>query len=412
MDTWMKSLISAMMVLALTILGRAADPRVATVKTAPPLPRYVVVNEDLALPFQNEIAFYVAAGTQLTAQSTSGTGGYGIQGGFFGTSRLASIPSISAPCLYVSNAASNDIASFSWQSQQLTGNFSGSQSDDGSANGIGLAVNSNYLYASFTSSQTIATFALQDGCGLTFLGDVSAVGLQGGSVTGMAVNSNILVVAYGDGSIQSFNAAGGMPVSNNDLQNSTAFVTNNLSGARTNFPSGVDITQDGHFAIFGDISPFATVEVSDLTAGKLAKTVVHQYGGITGVDAGAVRLSPDQRLLYATNSESGKVTAFLFNPSTGVVRNGCVSPTLRGFDGRPWYGSVVARDATGTGNVLYVAEFGRDHLEIDHGVSSAIGILTVSFNGRSCTLTESSNSPVLLSFPGTLSLGVYPPRPF
>jgi hypothetical protein len=103
------------------------------------------------------------------------------------------------------------------------GTFSGSQTDNGSTNGIGLAVNSQYLYASFTASGTIATFSLQGNCGLMFLGDISAVGLHGGPVSGMAVNGNILVVAYGDGSIQSFNVSSGIPVSNGDLQYSTGY---------------------------------------------------------------------------------------------------------------------------------------------------------------------------------------------
>src|SRR5581483_2374747 len=136
-------------------------------------------------------------------------------------------------------------------------------------------------------------------------GDVAAVGKQGGSVSGMAVNGSILVVAYGDGSIQSFNVTDGIPVPNDDLQNSNgyggaAIIAPNRTG---NMPSGVDLTQDGKFAIFGDISAVATVEVSSLATGKLGRTNVYRVG--TGVDAGNIRLSPDQSLLYIANSEGG-----------------------------------------------------------------------------------------------------------
>jgi hypothetical protein len=404
------------MAFALTGLCGAIDPVEPNVRAASPItPIYVVTNDDLGLPFQNSADFYLASGTQLTFQNTVPVGGFGIQGGFFGTSRVTSIPSVSAPCLYVSNAASNNIGSISLQTQQLAGNFSGSQTDDGSSNGIGLAANSNYLYASFTTSNTIATFALQGGCGLTFLGDISATGLQGGSVTGMAVNGSILVVAYGDGSIQSFNVTGGVPVSNNDLQNSTGYTARNQYWfAGPSMPSGVDITQDGRFAIFGDISATSSVEVSSLTTGKLGTTVAYSVGRVEGVlvDAGAIRLSPDGKLLYIANSESATVTAAYFDSTTGVITHGCSSPTLRGFNSRPWLGSVMPRDTSGTGNVLYVAEFGRDGREINHGVSSAIGILTISsVNGR-CTLSEVSRSPQVIAFPGMLSMGVYPPRPY
>ncbi|HVO78855.1 MAG TPA: beta-propeller fold lactonase family protein [Candidatus Bathyarchaeia archaeon] len=412
MKTWTGSLLSAVMPLALAAFCSAGSPAAQDAEAQPTGPINVVVNQDIGFPTPNAIRFFQATGTQLTYQSDAYTGGFGIQGGFFGTSRVNSVPSLSAPCLYVSDAGSNDIASISLGSKQTVGNFTGSQTDDGSSNGIGLAVNANYLYASFTKSNTIGTFALQSGCGLIFLGDVPAVGLQGGSVSGMAVNGSMLVVAYGDGSVQSFKVSGGMPVSNQDRQNSTGYGGGISFGAASvgNMPSGVDITQDGRFALFGDISATATVEVSSLTAGKLAPTVVYKVGN--GVDAGAIRLSPDQSLVYIANSESGSVSAAFFNKTTGRITPGCMSPTLRGFNSLPWLGSVVTRDTSGTGTVLYVAEFGRDYLEINHGLASEIGILNVTSNGVSCTLAEAMNSPVQLSYPGALSMGVYPPRPF
>lgn len=404
MNHLMKGFLPLAGLLMLATICAAAGPAPVNTST-PTTPIVLFVNQDISFPIQNAVDFYTASGTKLTLQNDLSTGGYGIQGGFFGTSRVNTVPSLSAPCLYISDAASNDIASITLPGQQLSGNFFGSQSDNGSANGIAVVVNANYLYASFTSSNTIATFTLQTGCGLTFLGDVSAVGLQGGSVSGMAVNGTILVVAYGDGSIQSFNVASGIPVSNNDLQNSTGFTP---SGG--NMPSGVDVTQDGKFAIFGDISFRAVVEVSNISSGKLTPTVVYAAG--YGLDAGGVRLSPDESLLYIANSEGGTVSAAFFNKSTGAISNPCVSPTLKGFNGRPWLGSVATRDTTGTGSVLYVAEFGRDLFEINHGPSSAIGILNVTVNGKYCYLREASGSPLVMTFPGALSLGVYPPRPF
>ena len=173
-----KSVFSVLLTLALYSVASAAGPAAADSRTPAASPIYVIANQDLALPFQNIVSVFQAGGTnaapQLTLQNVVGTGAHGIAGGFFGTTRLNSVPDISATCLYVSNAGDNDIASVSMLTQQLVGNFSGSQTDDGSENGIGLAVNQNYLYASFTSSNTIAAFALQPGCGLTFLGDVPA----------------------------------------------------------------------------------------------------------------------------------------------------------------------------------------------------------------------------------------------
>lgn len=415
MNFWMTRFLSALIVLALNSGASAASPTELDSHKPSAAPIYVVANEDLGFPFQNEVSIFLAGGTNasplLTLQSIVFTGGHGIGGGFFGTTRLNSVPDPSATCLYVSNAASNDVASFSLQSQQLVGNFPGSPTDDGSSNGIGLAVTSSYLYASFSSSNTIGTFALQPGCGLTFLGDVPAIGLQGGAVTGMAVNGRMLVVAYGDGSIQSFDVSGGMPVSNNDLQNSTAYLGATSAKLRAgSLPSGVDISRDGRFAIFGDISaPAVVVEVANLRSGRLDKTIPYNVG--RGVDAGSVRLSPNGSLLYITNSEGGTVMAAFFDSKTGKISPGCKSAALRGFNGRAWFGSVVTRDTTGTGNVLYVGEFGRP-FEEGHGPASAIGIVKVATNGTTCALTESANSPQMLTFPGTLSVGAYPPRPY
>jgi len=412
MKTSRKACLFLIVVGLAVVAGNAADRATAKPMSAGSSPVYVIANQDLAAPEMNDIVFYQAQDTNLTFSTALATGGFGIQGGFFGTTRLNSVPSLSASCLYVSNSGSNTIATISLSDQQLVDVFPASDSDDGSENGVGLAVNANFLYANFTASSTIATFALQPGCGLTFLGDVTAVGLQGGSPSGMAANATTLVVAYGDGSIESFNITGGVPVSNHDLQNSNGYGGAAIIAPRTtgNLPTSVDLTQDGKFAIFGDISAYTTVEVSSLASGKLGRTTVYTLGN--SADAGNIRLSPDHTLLYISNSEGGTVTAAFFDPATGKLTPGCTSATLNGFNSRPWLGSVVTRDTAGTGNVVYIAEFGRDYLEVNHGPSSEIGILTVTSNGSSCTLTETQNSPVSLARPGTLTIGVYPPRPF
>jgi len=80
------------------------------------------------------------------------------------------------------------------------------------------------------------------------------------------------------------------------------------------------------------------------------------------------------------------------------------------FNFLPWFGMIQTRDTTGSGKVLYVAEFGR-FTEI-YTPPSAIGILTVTINGNSCTLAETPASPVEVPLTGTLSIGAFPPRPY
>jgi hypothetical protein len=402
----MKSLLAILVVatLATPSLVRATDnTKPSASSSAPSSPIYVFTNDDGTRHSYSSI--YAAGGTQgaptLTYVQSVNTLGLGIGGGFFGTPRLAMLPSSSAQCLFVSDAGSSDIAAVSIPSQQLVGNFHGSNADSGTSNGIGMVLNQNYLYAGYTLSNTIATFSVGAGCQLTFLADISVTPLNGGWIAGMALSGNILVVTYIDGSIQSFNVSNGIPMSNNDEQNSAGY-------AQAYFPDGVDITQDGHYAIFADASVPPVIEVSDISSGKLTPTVLYTLvqpvlSPTPAVNSTTLRLSPDESLIYVGNSTNGFITAAFFNKNNGSVYSGCVSPQLRNFY-NPWtyIGDMETRDTTGTGNVLYVAEFG-----------SSIGILNVTSSGSTCTLTEAASSPVSdASSSGLLSIRVFPPRPF
>ena len=258
-------------------------------------------------------------------------------------------------------------------------------------------MNTQYLYASFTDSNTIGTFQVQPGCSITFVGDITVGGLQGGVIDGMAVHGNMLVGTYDDGSIESFNIAGGTPVSNGDLQNSTGSHRGNT------YPSGVDVTSDGHFAIFGDTSTSTVVEVSDISSGKLTPTVVYQLG--KGISSSNIMLSPDETLLYISNTQGDKITAAFFDTSTGKLSKGCTSGNLKGYvTNWSYLAGLSLEKTTGTGGVVYVAEF---------GAPSSIGMIKVNSAGGKCTLKELPTSPVSdPNSPGLLSIGSFPPRPF
>jgi 6-phosphogluconolactonase (cycloisomerase 2 family) len=302
-----------------------------------------------------------------------------------------------AECVYASNAQTGEIQGISVKTLKIDGHANGSKKDTGASNGVGLAMNAQYLYASFTDSSNIGTFQVLPGCKLKFVSDITVVGLQAGIVDGMVIHGDMMVVTYGDGSIESFNISAGVPVSNGDKQNSTGSRTGNT------YPSGIDITQDGHYAIFGDTSPFTIVEVSDISSGKLTPTVVYRLGN--AINSSNILLSPDETLLYMSNNQSAKITAAFFDKTTGKLSKGCVSRALKGFVTNWSYtASLAFQQTTGTGGMVYVAEYG--------GVSS-IGEIEVTSSGGKCTLTESSKSPIAdPNSPGLLSIGAFPPRPF
>jgi hypothetical protein len=374
--------------ISVLILGAAGSSLAARAK-------YLVTNDDNNLA--NTISFYQPGGTAtaptLTLKKSVKTGGRGLGGGYFASSRVVFASDTSEECIFASEAGSTDIAGLVLSTQQVTGRFRGSRGDSGGLVGIGLVSLGQYLYASFTGSYTIATFQIQSGCTLKFLKDVDAVGRNLGSAAGMAASGNILVVAYSDGSIASFNITNGVPVSNNDEQLSTGTMQ------ELGLPSGVIITKDGHYAIFGDSSGATVVEVSDISSGKLTATVPYSLG--LAKDSTNVTLSPDETLLYITNSEGGTVTAAFFDSTTGVVTPGCASAPLKNYN-NPWIysGAIATEGTTGTGQVLFLAE---------DGPTSSVGILTVSSSNGTCTLSETSNSPVTdANSPALLSIQTYP----
>jgi lactonase family protein with 7-bladed beta-propeller len=369
-----------------------------------PTTGFLFTNDDKV---SNSTTFFpIAADGTLGNPSVLTVGGRGPGGGYFAANRVVVLNNGSTPCAYLSAGISNSIAGVQILTQTSAGNFFASSQDNGTDNGIGMVVNNNYLYAAFSSSGTIGTFTVEAGCGLEFLGDITPVGLNGGNPKGMALFGNLLIVTYGDGSIESFNISAGIPVSNGDAQNSTG-------SSEDNFPDGVAITPDGHYAIFGDDSSDATVEVSDISSGTLTPTVV--YGLPSGFNSNNVLLSPDGTLLYVVNNTSGQVSAAFFNPSTGVISGNCISAQLSGFDSSfNFVGAPATQLSVGTGSVLYVAEF---------GVPSTIAIVDVNANAANgeCTLTEAPGSPVtdpyslgLLSIavlPATTQAGIYNPAP-
>jgi len=362
--------------------------------------QYVVTNDDSAFPFLTGVSFYTVGSNGLPVfQQQVQTGQFGIGGGYFGMNRVAVLNSSTQQCVYASEAASADVVGVAINTLTVGGKASGSGTDGGTSNGIGLAINSNYLYASFSDSNTIGTFAVQAGCSLAFLNDTSVAGLHGGIINGMAVHGTMLIASYTDGSIESFDISGGTPVPNGDEQSSTATV----ASQQATYANSIDITSDGHYAIFGDTSTALSVEVSDISSGKLTKTKV--YTSTASISSSNLMLSPDETMLYVINTQGATVTALFFDKGTGKLSKGCTSAPLSGLSTNWSYLTGMAPiNQTGNGSGVYVGEFSS---------VSGIATVTLSSSGQKCTLQEAAGSPVSdPNSPGLLSIGTYPPRSF
>jgi len=355
---------------------------------------YVFTNDDPGVS-----VFAVTPGGVLALQQQLQIGGFGNVAGFFGANRISVLDSGNQQCVYASAASTGEIAGIVVSTLTVAGSASGSPTDSGAANGIGLAMNSQYLYASFTSSNTIGTFQVQPGCSLTFVADVSVSGLAGGMINGIAIHGNIMIATFTDGSIESFDISAGTPVSNGDEQYSSA----TLSSTDATYPNSIDITSDGHYAIFGDTSTLGVVEVSDISSGKLMPTVVHTTKAT--ISSSNVMLSPDETLLYAINTQGATVSATFFDKKTGKLSGGCTSGQLTGESANWSYlAGLGLISETGNGGGVYVAEF---------GTPSGIAMVTLNSSGGNCSLQEAPSSPFAdPNSAGLLSIGTFPPRSF
>jgi len=355
---------------------------------------YVFTNDDPGVS-----VFAVTPGGVLALQQQLQIGGFGNVAGFFGANRISVLDSGNQQCVYASAASTGEIAGIVVSTLTVAGSASGSPTDSGAANGIGLAMNSQYLYGSFTSSNTIGTFQVQPGCSLTFVADVSVSGLAGGMINGIAIHGNIMIATFTDGSIESFDISAGTPVSNGDEQYSSA----TLSSTDATYPNSIDITSDGHYAIFGDTSTLGVVEVSDISSGKLTPTLV--YTSNASINSSNIMLSPDETLLYVINTQGASVSAKFFDKKTGKLSGGCTSARVKGESANWSYlaGPGLISD-TGNGGGVYVAEFGSP---------SAIAMVQLNSSGGKCWLKEVPQSPFADPYSsGLLSIGTFPPRSF
>ena len=145
---------------------------------------------------------HAQSGTEYIVTNEIGIG-LGILGGYFAAPRILATNVGGTDCVFASAAYFGEITGVAIDTQQVVGNFAGSATDSGFANGIGLAMNQSYLYAGYSTSGTIGTFSVAPDCSLSFIGDVTATGVNGGTPDGMALHGNLLVVTYEDGSMES-----------------------------------------------------------------------------------------------------------------------------------------------------------------------------------------------------------------
>ena len=374
---------------------------------------YVITNDDNQYPNGNSASIYsIGSGGALNLITTIPTGGYGRGGGYYAAGRVNVLRSKTQNCAYIgdavgpNNSRPGDVASIDMSTLKLVGTYPGTALDSGALWGIGLAENpaGTFLFAAYSTSGTIATYAQAADCVLKYRSEVITIGANVGSVDGMRVtpNGKYLIVAYSDASIGSYAI--------NPKTGVLSLVARYLV-ADSALASSVDITADGKWVLFGTNS-FGTggeVEVAPIHAdGALGTTFGYIPIG-QGENSSNAWLSPDQTLIYISDNSSGQITAVPFDAKTGLINKSaaCTSAVLKNFNST-WQalGSVTTRGLTKLGSPLYAGEWSYTN-------PGGIAIVDVSVKGGACTLTETADSPVADPVSDFLmTVGVDPPREF
>jgi hypothetical protein len=383
----MKNLFTSL--IAATLVAAVATIWSASLQAAGKHPE-VVTNNDLK--GSNTVSFFKFTGTTLSGPINAPTGGKGIGGGFAGLNRIVLGASGTTVCGFVADAGSGDIAVFKVVNKVVTkvGNFK-DPNGSGKAQGIGLAVTNNFVFAAYSSTKNIGVWQVLSGCKLKLSGTYNSAG----AVAGMraAPDFKTLVVGYGSGvnKVDSFSIA-----ANGKLTEHGPYPAS--GGA-----AGVDISADSAYAIFGDKTKSTTqVEIYPINSdGSLGRD--NNFGGDgslgSGVGSSNVWLSADEKFLFVSNNTSKQITSLAFvesplslsyisitslnNPGNETISTAGINTILTGY--------------------LVVAE--------DGSPDSSVGLLRINSNGST---TEVSGSPFKTSSggPGLQSVMVGPPRPF
>jgi hypothetical protein len=301
-------------------------------------------------------------------------------------------------CKWFSDGGSNSIAAFDSKLGKVIGTYA--NPGDGSL-GIGLvmrppqtAQDTPLLIAADAASPLLNVFKIQSDCSLAL---ANSVDTSPNPVGGMAVSPDgkILVVSYaGISEVDSF------AISGTKLAETGPYASSGPG-------AGVDITQDGKYAIFGDGAPSPQIGIFPIRNGRLGTETTFTNVG-PGSGSYNVRLSPSEKFLYVANTLSRQVTTLNFSEKPlNLTFNGCIT-TMDNPNGDIQYVGGVATGSNlpgaNAGRFLYVAE--------DAASTGYVGLLKID-SKTGCT-TEVPNSPFATgaSGPGLLSVSPDPPRLF
>jgi|HubBroStandDraft_6_1064221.scaffolds.fasta_scaffold117598_2 hypothetical protein len=386
---------------------------------------WVYVNDNYQAVGANTVSLFHFTGPALSYISPYATTSTGIAFRPVPNQVVAAAYSSTVGCVFASDPLGDasfptgDVAAFKVHAGGAlvrVGNYDDPTNISGNNDLLTLAIDRRagepLLFASYQAESKIASYKINTStCALTWVSSTPATGLKNGWAIAMAVdntpnNNDVLVVSYGDGSIQSFKNAGGF------LTPTPAILSAGFIGHRA-VPQGLDITENGKWAVFADSNgPATELEVAPILTGGLGPTT--DYPGLNAAQGSEnVWLSPgtvgSKYYVYVTNNTSGDVSTFKISAAgiitpAGACGTGYTNPTP--LNASLWSfpaGLHTTGTTTASGGNLVVTEF---------GLPSSVALLKIQ-NATGCT-AEVPGSPFADSNSnnGLNSVDVLPSRPY
>jgi hypothetical protein len=254
--------------------------------------------------------FTITGANTIGVFKTLAAGGSGLGGGYFSAPRNSIEQN--ASCVFVANVASSTIAAFSKASHfaAVPGSpFAGIGNSDFEGMGLAASADGAFLYAAFSGSDQIGSYAIGTGANACVLTPLSGPISAGDAVSPLAITSDgqtLLVSELNNEFLDSYAVTAGVIA---------ATATSHESTSSCGFPGGVDVTKvTGGSAnvVTGEATLSQTYCTATLTAGVL------------GAVSGNTLLAP---------TGLGNLESPVFNKAAYTTGTGLIFMGFSGFGG-------------------------------------------------------------------------------
>lgn len=360
---------------------------------------YVIANANNATFNDNTLVIYKLDTTTgvLSQIGVLETGGLGL-GALGDAANIQQAVGPNGACIFALNAGSSDIASFSEASGYARiGNYSNSGLDSTSNGGsLALTPNGRFLYASYSATQNVAAWAVNQDCSLRFIEAYVPSGRGGVGAIKVTPNGAGLVVPlrveYGGAELFAIDTATGVLTD----MSFVSFLDNPYCTAEAGcFPQGLDFTKDSRYVVFAANYIGTQFGAPIAIVCRLTPTGLINPRGWSLYSHGGQVVGANQTPFFGAAGYVGSGNLY-FGMQHGVVTTSFVEKPLRiSVTNATLIAPTFADGAiAATGDLMVVAEY-----------PNQIGVFSVSADG---SLTELSATTLQGNGVLMFSLSIFP----